>query len=222
MSTPAPDTQSAMPQTHHLSLPLNELQIHALNVGDLVYLSGEIVISAGMPTYQRMLAWMDQGKALPIELGGGALFHLGSYSRELDPATGAMEVVYMNPTTSTRFSDFMPRLIRGHGLRLVGGKGGLDERSVEAMREVGCAYLSFLGGGCTLLSEAIREVVAVEWRDLIFHYRLVKLRVENLGPATVGMDAKGNSLYGRLNEDAAARLPAIMAQLAARRAASMC
>ena len=119
MSTPAPDTQSAMPQTHHLSLPLNELQIRALNVGDLVYLSGEIVISAGMPTYQRMLAWMDQGKALPIELGGGALFHLGSYSRELDPATGAMEVVYMNPTTSTRFSDFMPRLIRGHGLRLL-------------------------------------------------------------------------------------------------------
>jgi fumarate hydratase subunit beta len=44
------------------------------------------------------------------------------------------------------------------------------------------------------------------------------LRVEELGPVTVGIDAHGHSLYGDLSQSAADRLPAIMADLAAARA----
>src|SRR5208283_2070151 len=97
--------------------------------------------------------------------------------------------------TSTRFNPYMPKMIRHFGLRAVGGKGGLDTQTVQVMKEVGCVYLSYLGGGCAVLSESIKEVVAVEWQDLVLHYRLVKLRVEGLGPGTVGIDANGNSLY---------------------------
>ena len=64
----------------------------------------------------------------------------------------------MNPTTSTRFNGFMPGFIRRLGLRAVGGKGGLDRACADAMREAGCVYLSFLGGGCPLLSDAIKAV----------------------------------------------------------------
>jgi len=39
-----------------------------------------------------------------------------------------------------------------------------------------------------------------------------------LGPATVGIDAQGNSLYGDLAEAAHDRLPAILARLGERRA----
>jgi fumarate hydratase subunit beta len=88
------------------------------------------------------------------------------------------------------------------------------------MQEVGCVYLSFLGGGCTLLSQAIREVKAVAWNDLIVHYRLTRLRVEDLGPATVGIDAHGCSLYETGAHTAADRLPAILEGLAAARAAA--
>jgi len=199
--------------THHIEMPLTEEAVRKLRAGDQVLISGEIVISAGMPTYQRMIDYLDTGKPLPLDLSGAALFHLGSYSREVD---GKMEVVYMNPTTSTRFNAFMPRLIRSLGLRAVGGKGGLDDESARAMQEAGCVYLSFLGGGCTLLSESIRELVSVDWGDLLLHYRLVKLRVEGL-PATVGIDAHGNSLYGSLTTEARERLPAIMEKLKARR-----
>ena len=58
------------------------------------------------------------------------------------------------------------------------------------------------------ISDAIRAVVSVDWNDLVSHYRLVTLRVEGLGPLTVGIDAHGNSLYGSLSETAAARMPA--------------
>jgi fumarate hydratase subunit beta len=203
--------------THQLQLPLTEESVRSLHVGDQVYLSGEVVLTAGMPTHQRIIDLLDKGLPLPIDLQGAAMFHLGSYSREVD---GRFEVLYLNPTTSTRFNGFMPRLIRRLGLRAVGGKGGLDKASVEAMQEAGCVYLSFLGGGCTLLSESIREVVSVHWSDMVEHYRLVKLRVEGLGPATVGIDAHGNSLYGSLTENARERLPQIMATLKAKREAT--
>ncbi len=203
-----------MSTTHRLNLPLTESQVRTLKAGDQVYLSGELVMTAGLPTHQRILECLQSGRALPLNMTGEVLLQFGGYNREVD---GRTEVVYMNPTTSTRFNPLMPTLIRGLKLRAVGGKGGLDAESARAMRETGCVYLSFPGGGCTLYSNAIREVVAVEWRDLILHYRLTRLRVEDLGPGTVGIDAHGNSLYDQLQESAEQKLPAILAQLKAAR-----
>jgi len=206
-----------MSAVHHLTLPLSEAQVRQLQAGDLVYLSGEHIMTAGLPTHQRMLDYVERGEPLPIDLTGEMLLQFGGYQREVE---GRMQVVYINPTTSTRFNPYMPRLIRSLKLRAVGGKGGLNAASARAMQETGCVYLSFPGGGCTLYSNAIREVMAVEWKDLLLHYRLTRLRVENLGPGTVGIDAAGHSLYDRLQVDAEQRLPQILAQLKAAREGS--
>ena len=200
--------------THRLRLPLSEADVRGLRAGDQVILDGEMTITAGLPTHQRIQEHLDRGEALPVDLRGGALFHLGSYSQD-GPA--GFEVLYMNPTTSTRFNSYMPGFIRQLGLRAVGGKGGLDAACARAMQETGCVYLSFLGGGCPLLSDAIRSVVSVHWVDLISHFRLVTLRVEGLGPLTVGIDAQGTSLYDALHDEAAARMPGILAALRAER-----
>jgi fumarate hydratase subunit beta len=200
----------ATDSARRLTLPLTEAAVRSLTVGDFVLLDGEIVITAGLPTHQRILDHVEADRPLPIDIAGGTLFHLGSYSRETD---GRFEVLYMNPTTSTRFDPFMPRFIRHFGLRAVGGKGGLDAASTAAMREVGCVYLSFLGGGSALLSDVIKDVVAVAWDDLVAHYRLVKLRVEALGPLVVAIDAKGTSLFDTLSEAARERLPEILHDL---------
>jgi fumarate hydratase subunit beta len=206
-----------MSTVHRLTLPLSEAQVRKLRAGDLVYLTGELIMTAGLPTHQRMIEYLDRQERLPIDLTGEVLLQFGGYQRELE---GRMEVVYINPTTSTRFNPFMPRLIRSLKLRAVCGKGGLDSASARAMQETGCVYLSFPGGGCTLYSNAIREVVAVGWRDLLLHYRLTRLRVDNLGPGTVGIDAEGCSLYERLQADADRRLPEILAQLKATRSSA--
>jgi fumarate hydratase subunit beta len=199
-----------------LRLPVDLETVRSLRAGEMVFLSGDIILTAGLPTHKRIEEYLDTGMELPLDLRGQTLFHLGSYSR--DTADGGMEVLYINPTTSTRFNSYMPRFIRDLGLRLVGGKGGLDVASAAAMKETGCAYLSFAGGASPLLSDAVKAVVSVHWPDLIAHFRLVKLRVEDLGPLTVGIDAHGNSLYDDLQQQAADRLPEIMAGLAARRA----
>jgi fumarate hydratase subunit beta len=206
-----------MTTTHSLTLPLDEATVRSLQIGDMVELSGELVLIGGMPTHERLLEFLASGEALPIDLRNAAVLHFGGYNIEDD---GEVRLLYLNPTTSSRFNPYMPTLIRGLGPRVVGGKGGLDAASTAAMKEAGCVYLSFPGGGCTLFTNAIREVVSVAWKDLIVHYRLVKLRVEGLGPGTVAIDAHGNSLYDGLQAAAESRLPEIMRGLNAARAAS--
>jgi fumarate hydratase subunit beta len=198
-----------------LSLPASREAIRELRAGDMVLLDGEITITAGLPTIQRLVECANGTRELPQALEGAALFHLGSYSQET--ASGGLEILYMNPTTSTRFSPLMPGLIRHFSLCMVGGKGGLDAACAAAMAEVGCVYLSFLGGGAELHTSAIREVVSVHWSDLVAHYRLVTLRVEGLGPLTVGIDAHGKSLYADLHDAATRRMPEILAGLATAR-----
>ena len=204
-------------KTHYLQMPLDKEAVQALAVGDMVMLSGDITISIGLPTHKRMVSELEAGHDLPLDLQGGAFFHLSAYIRDGD-ATGAQaQALYMNPSTSTRYDAYMPDLIRGFGLRLVGGKGGLDMASVAAMQEAGCAYLSFLGGGCPLLSESIERLVSSHWNEYISQFRLLTLRVKDLGPATVAIDAHGNSVYERLRQQAQSRMPAILQELGQQR-----
>jgi fumarate hydratase subunit beta len=194
----------------HLQTPLSTDIVESLAVGDLVTISGDIVITAGLPTHHRIIEYIESGKELPVNLNGAVLLQFGGMNREVD---GELVVDYMNPTTSTRFNELMPTIIRHTGLRAVGGKGGLDDGCAQTMQETGCVYLSFPGGGATLYSNAIRGVSAVEWNDLIPHYRLIKLQVEKLGPGTVGIDAHGNSIYSSLQKQADERMQSILEYL---------
>ena len=127
-------------RTHRMSFPLSAADARELRAGDQVIIDGEIVATAGMPTHERLLRCLDGAEPLPMKVHGASLFHLGSYSRE---AGDSLELLYINPTTSTRFNPYMPRLIEGFQFHAVGGKGGLDERSTRAMQAAGCVYLSF-------------------------------------------------------------------------------
>lgn len=205
-----------MSSTQTLTLPLDAAAVRALKLGDMVQLSGEVVLVGGMPTHQRIVDYLDSGQQLPIDLRQAALLHFGGYNVD---EGGQTRLLYLNPTTSTRFNPYMPRIISALSPRIVGGKGGLDAASAAAMKDAGCVYLSFPGGLCTLYTNAIREVVSVAWQDFIVHYRLVKLRVDGLGPGTVAIDAHGNSLYDGLQAAATQRLPEIMQRLNAARTA---
>lgn len=200
---------------HELALPLDEHRVRALRVGELVCLSGRVTVSIGIPTHQRMAEAAVQGKPLPVDIRGGAFLHLSTYVRESD---GLCEPVYLNPSTSTRYNAWMPAIVRGLGPRIVGGKGGLNDESVATLQECGCVYLSFLGGGSPLLSRALRGVHSMHWTEYISQFRLLTLDVQSLGPATVAIDAQGQSIYQSVAARAQARMPDILAQMAKARA----
>lgn len=195
---------------HALSLPLSPAQVRELRVGDMVSLSGAVTVSIGIPTHKRMAEAVRRGDALPVNLRGGAFFHLSTYVREKD---GVPTPLYTNPSTSTRYNPWMPDIVRGLGLSLVGGKGGLDAASSVVLRECGCAYLSFLGGGSPLFSQALKGVRSSHWNEYISQFRLLTLDVAELGPATVAIDAHGGNVYEHLHAQASARLPGILERL---------
>lgn len=206
-----------MSRLHELTLPLDEARVRELRVGDMVTLTGAVTVSIGIPTHKRMAEAVRTRTALPIDLNGGAFFHLSTYvQQQQDKAVP----LYLNPSTSTRYNEWMPDIVRGLGLRLVGGKGGLDDASVAALRECGCAYLSFLGGGSPLLSRALRGVRSSHWNEYISQFRLLTLDVEALGPATVAIDSHGASAYDQLRERAESRMPAILERMRAARSPS--
>lgn len=203
---------------HELTLPLSEADVRVLKAGDIVYLSGEIFATAGIPTHDRLIRCLETGEPLPFDMRGGALFHLGSLNEE--SPDGSLCIRYMNPTTSTRFNAHMPRLIPGLGLRATGGKGGLDAASARAMAEAGCVYLSFLGGGAPIITDAIRRISGIGWPEMISHYRVVRVEVERLGPLTIGIDAHGHSIYDATAAAVRDKRAAILARMRASREAS--
>lgn len=203
-----------MTEPRSIRLPMSREEAEGLKLGDMVMLEGPIVMTAGLPTHRRILGCIHEGRKPPVDLDQAAFFHLGSFSRE---AGSELEVLYMNPTTSTRFNGMMPEIIRHFRLRCVGGKGGLDTACAEALREVGGVYLSFLGGGAPLHSASIERIIKVGWDDLIAHYRLVSMEVRELGPLTVAIDAHGNNLYDQLSENARAQREEILARMRAAR-----
>jgi fumarate hydratase subunit beta len=205
-----------MANVRRVRFPLSPDEARSLKVGDLVIADGEAVITAGLPTHRRIVEFLEQGKPLPLNLSGQAFLHVGMYAEQ---AGGRTNPIYANPTTSTRFSAQMPTMIRKLGLTAIAGKGGLDQSTVEAMREIGCVYLSMVGGASSMISAAVTEVIETAWDDLITQFRLSRIRLEGLGPLTVGIDAHGDSLYSQIAETARQKLPEILATMAARRAA---
>lgn len=200
---------------HELSLPVDQVAIRELRAGDVVYLTGEIFATAGLPTHNRLLRCIDGEEEAPFDMSGGALFHLGSLNEEAED--GSLRIIYMNPTTSTRFNGHMPRLIPGLGLRMTGGKGGLSAESAKAMAENGCVYLGFLGGGAQIITQAIRKVTGIGWPEMISHYRIARIQVERLGPLTVGIDAHGRSIYDETHTAALGRREDLLQAMRAQR-----
>lgn len=199
-----------------LDLPVAPLDARKLRLGQVVYLRGEAVVTAGYPTHQRLVEGIGAKVPPPFPMQGIAFLHLGCMSRL---ENGVWRPLYVNPTTSTRFNVFLPEIVRHYGITVLAGKGGLDAACIAAMQEVGCVYLSMVGGAASLLTEGVREVLGTGWDDLIQQFRLTRLRLDHFGPMTVAIDAQGNSIYKQLSAQAEQRLPAIMARLHEQRAA---
>lgn len=196
------------PQEHrHLTLPLSVEEARSLKLGDTVLLDGEVTVTAGFVTHERMIAALEKGEDLPLELHDQGMFHLGTNCRE---ENGKWIPNYVNPTTSTRFDAFTPTIIRQLRLTSTGGKGGMGPECAKAMQEVGCVYFSMPGGASALLTEGAVERLETGWDDLIEQFRLSRYRLKNFGPVTVAIDAHGNSMYQTLQDQAVSRLPEIL------------
>lgn len=186
--------------SYRFSLPVSESQVRDLRVNDELFLSG-MVATARDQAHIRALEWSKHGKPLPVNLEGLAVFHCGPVMRKVGET---WTVVAAGPTTSTRMDLYEDEFIKAFKPRVIIGKGGMGNRTADALAEFGAVYCAFTGGAAVLAAKAVRRVVDVEWLDLGMPEAMWLLEVEKFGPLTVAIDTHGNNLFA----DVAARAEA--------------
>lgn len=176
---------------YHLKTPISEEEIRKLKVNDVLYVTGTIV-TARDQAHKRAIEYFKQGKPLPINLEGLAVFHCGPVvSKEGDKWIA----VAAGPTTSTRMDVFEDEFIKNFKVRVVIGKGGMGRKTTDAMAKQGAVYGAFTGGAAILAAKAIKNVKGVEWLDLGTPEALWIFQVEDFGPLAVAIDSHGGNLF---------------------------
>jgi fumarate hydratase subunit beta len=176
---------------YKLKTPISEEEIRKLKVNDVLYVTGTIV-TARDAAHKRALEYFKEGKALPINLEGLAVFHCGPIVKKEDDK---WIVVAAGPTTSTRMDQFEDEFLKNFKVRVIIGKGGMGKRTTDAMKKHGAVYGAFTGGAAVLAAKAIKHVKALEWADLGMPEALWILEVKEFGPLTVAIDSHGNNLF---------------------------
>jgi len=176
---------------YKLKTPISEEDVRKLNVNDTIYITGTM-FTARDEAHHRALEFHEEGKQLPIDLQGLAVFHCGPIVKKEDDE---WVIVAAGPTTSTRMDLFEDEFIKNFKVRVVIGKGGMGKRTTDAMEKHGAVYGALTGGAAVLAAKAIKNVRSVEWFDLGMPEAMWVLEVEDFGPLTVAIDAHGNNLF---------------------------
>jgi tartrate/fumarate subfamily iron-sulfur-dependent hydro-lyase beta chain len=179
-----------------LSTPLKEEDIRNLRIGDVVYINGIIYTSRDMG-HLKMLEIIEKDDKLPVDFKGGVIFHAGPVVKKQD---NKYELLVIGPTTSIRmepYSDFIGSL----GVRVIIGKGGMEEETSKSLKKYGMVYLQAPPGCAVVLGEKVEQIENVFWLELGIPEALWVLKVNEFGPLVVGMDSTGDSIYRSIKEN---------------------
>ena len=171
-----------------LTTPIKDEDLEGLNVGDVVYLTGRLVTCRDV-AHRRLI---EQGRELPVNLVGGAIFHAGPIVRKKDD--GNFEMVSIGPTTSMRMEKFEREFIKQTGVKLIVGKGGMGPETAAGCQENKAVHAIFPGGCAVLAATQVEEIEGAEWQDLGMPETLWINRVREFGPLIISIDTRGNNL----------------------------
>lgn len=194
-----------------LTTPIRDEDLEDLNVGDVVYLTGQLVTCRDV-AHRRLI---ELGRELPVNLEGGAIFHAGPIVRQKED--GGYEMVSIGPTTSMRMEKFEKEFIKQTGVKLVVGKGGMGAETAAGCVENKAVHAIFPGGCAVLAATKVEKIEGAEWKDLGMPETLWINKVNEFGPLIISIDTKGNNLIeqnkARFNEKKKPILERINAQV---------
>ena len=177
-----------------LSYPFSEKAMRALKAGEAVSITGRIY--TGRDKFHKHFA---EGGKLPVDFKGGALYHCGPVVVRRGEESGAKseewKVMAAGPTTSVRENPYEPDFIAKTGVRIIIGKGGMDAKTLAAMKKHGCVYVQAVGGGGAIYADAVKRVAGVSLleefgaAEAVWHLDVVDFR------GVVAMDSHGRSLF---------------------------
>lgn len=194
-----------------LTTPIKDEDLADLKIGDIVYLTGRLVTCRDV-AHRRLI---DQGRELPVDLKGGAIFHAGPIVKKNE--AGEFEMVSIGPTTSMRMEKFEKQFIKETGVKLVIGKGGMGPETAEGCAEHKAVHAVFPGGCAVLAATQVEKIEGAEWQDLGMPETMWINKVNEFGPLIISIDTKGNNLFeqnkARFNEKKGPILDRIKSQV---------
>jgi len=186
-----------------IRLPASEKDVRALKAGDAVSITG--LIHTGRDKFHK---WFADGKPITVDFRDGAIYHCGPVI--VKDAEGEWKVVAAGPTTSVRENPYEPAFIASSGVRLVIGKGGMDDATLAAMKEHGAVYIQAVGGAAALSAASVKRVAGVDYleefgaAEACWHFD-----VEGF-TGVVAMDSHGRSLFSEVASASKERLSALL------------
>lgn len=196
---------------YDFNMPVGEAEIRQLRLNDTVTLH-RTLYGIRDATYIHMF---DRGRKTRFDMNGHAVIHTAPNVKKVEKSQqfpAGYAPVCIGTTTSARMERFTRSLMHEYGVRIVIGKGGLAQGSLEAFRELGGVYLAIVGGAAALETTWVEAIEDVDLDDLNPE-SLWKFRVKDFGPLLVSMDSHGGSLYTAVNESARGKRAAALAAL---------
>jgi len=177
----------------HLTSPLSLEDVESLELGNFVYITGQVFTCRGR-FQQRVI---EEGMVPPIDTTKiNIMIHVGPIVKKTN---GSWEIVSMQPTTSNRYEKWGASIIETLGLRMIIGKGTMGPLTAIAMQKCGCVHLTPVGVMGAIHSRTV-QVKEVYWFDLGPIEATWVLEANDLGPFQVDIDAKGNRYFEDLDQ----------------------
>lgn len=180
-----------------LTTPISEEEIRQLKVGDVVIINGQM--HTGRDALHKYLIDHDS----PVDLTDSVIYHCGPVMLKDDQGNWKMKAA--GPTTSIREEPYQGEIIKKFGIRAVIGKGGMGEKTLEALQEHGAVYLNAIGGAAQYYADCITDVEGVDFLEFGIPEAMWHLQSRGFA-AIVTMDAHGNSLHADVEKTALEKL----------------
>ena len=175
--------------TYHLKTPLSQADVEQLQIGDVVYVSGD-----AFTCRSRLHRWvLDEGHELP-QAGKerDLLIHVGPIVLREE---GKFKLVSFMPTSSIRFEKWGADAVEQWGLRMIIGKTTMGQETMDMMKKKKCVHVS---PQCVSPNSWVQNIhiTDVELFDELGTIEATwSMTVKELGPFVVDIDCKGNNLY---------------------------
>jgi tartrate/fumarate subfamily iron-sulfur-dependent hydro-lyase beta chain len=190
---------------HHLKTPITDEDISKLKIGDIVYLSGTVFTARDEAHIE-----LIKHKGVPgFDMTGLGLYHCGPVMRE---EFGKWQVISAGPTTSFRMESLEPEFLDMFPVKIIIGKGGMGDATLEALVKHKVVYVSFTGGAGALAAKGLGKTMGVHFLEELGMPEAVWIfEAKNFGPLIVSMDHHGHSLYKNVDRETEENLARLLA-----------
>ena len=196
---------------YYLPTPVSEADIRRLKINDTVTLQNTLF---GIRDATQ-IHMFDHDRKTKFDLTGHAVIHTAPNVRKVAISSefpAGYEPICIGTTTSDRMERFTRPLMTQNGVRMIVGKGGMREGSLEAFAELGGVYLAIIGGTAALETTWIEQIEDVDMDDLNPE-SLWRFKIKDFGPLLVAMDSHGGSIYQEVKGEVARKKDAVLKSL---------